>query len=216
MDPEVANKIQDYFGQYKLHKYKKGQILIFAGDKPEYIYNLVSGKVKQYDVTYRGDEIILNVFKPMAFFPMSIVINNTDNPYFYEAEEDIEVRQAPIKQTVEFIKSNPDIVFNLLSRVYMGTDGMLGRMAHLMSSTAQSRLIYELVIECRRFGAQNKDGSCTISVNETDLGARSGLSRETINREMRKLKEKGIIEINRNKIVIKDLAELEKKLGKEV
>lgn len=141
MSVVVSNKIEDFFARYRLRQYAKGQILILNGDEPEYVYHLLKGNVKVYDVTYRGDEIILNVFKPPAFFPMSLAINRGENPYIYEAETDIELRQAPAKDVVEFIKENPDVMYDLLSRVYRGTDGLLGRMAQLMASSAKSRLI---------------------------------------------------------------------------
>ena len=70
MDPEVAKKVEDFFGSYRPRRYAKGQILIHAQDNPESIFYLLSGRVKEYDISYRGDEIVLNVFSPPAFFPM--------------------------------------------------------------------------------------------------------------------------------------------------
>jgi CRP-like cAMP-binding protein len=215
MTDGISKKIDDFFSKYRSRTYTKGQVLILNGDEAPYIYYLVSGKVKVYDVTYRGDEIILNVFKPPAFFPMSLAINNGVNPFIYEAESDIEVIQAPAPEVVEFVKSNPDVLFDLLSRVYRGTDALLGRVAHLMASSARSRLIYELLLEARRFGV-SKNGGSTLSINEKDLGARAGLSRETVSREIHKLKADGMIETQSKEIRIKDLHTLEIILGKEV
>lgn len=212
METSVTNTIEKFFSQYRVRKYPRGQILIFNGDDTDVIYNLVSGRVKQYDVTYRGDEVILNVFKPPAFFPMSMAINKAPNPYIYEAETDIEVRQAPVNATLAFLKSNPDVVFDLLSRVYRGLDGILVRMVYLMASSAKGRLTFELLMTCRRFGEKNEDGSYTIAMNETDLAARAGLSRETVSREMKKLEKDDLVSIESGKIIVKDFAKLEEKL----
>lgn len=216
MIEEVSTKIEKFFDQYKLKHYSKGQILILDGEGGDYVYHLIEGKVKQYDVTYRGDEIILNIFKPPAFFPMSLAINKVRNPYIYEAETDVDLKRAPAEDAVKFIKKNPDVLYNLLSRVYLGADGMLGRMSHLMASSARSRLIYELILECRRFGALQDDGSYRLEVNEKDMGSRAGLSRETVNREVHKLKEEDMITVSRTSVVVKNLSALEKKLGKEI
>lgn len=216
MTPSVTDKVENFFSQYRLRRFSKGQILILNGDQTDYIYQLIKGKVKQYDVTYRGDEIILNVFKPPAFFPMSLAINDTKNPYIYEAETDIELRQAPIDKTVLFIKSNPDVLYDLLSRVYKGVDGLLGRMTYLMASSAKSRLIYELIIEARRFGKMNNHGGCIITISEKDLGARAGLSRETVSREFSKLNNENLISSHGSEITLKSISALEKKLGQEI
>ncbi len=215
MNPDAAEKIEAFFTNYPVRHYKNGQILIHAGDDPSSVYHLISGKVKQYDLSYRGDEVVLNVFKPPAFFPMSYAINQTPNDYYYEAEEDIGLNITPIKDVIKFVRSNPDVLYDLLSRVYRGTDGLLRRMAHLMASTAKSRVMYELIIECRRFG-KKQDTAIHISLNESDIGSRAGLSRETVSREIQKLKAEGLIAISQRQISIPDLIKLEESLGKDL
>ena len=212
----VSEQVEDFFSKFKIRKYSKGQILIFNGDQTEFVFNLVEGRVKQYDVTYRGDEIILNVFKPPAFFPMSLAINKTPNVYTYEAETDIEIRQAPASEVVDFLKQNPDVLFDLLSRVYRGTDGLLSRMAHLMASSAKGRLMFELLISCRRFGEKIDDKSYSLTMNETEIGARAGLSRETVSREMRKLEKEGLVVFKSGKLTIADSKGFEEKVGKVI
>ncbi len=216
MSDAVTAKVEQFFGQYKLRKYAKGQVLLLNGETLANVYHLVSGNVKSYDVTYRGDEVILNVFKPKAFFPMSLAVNGGINTYVYEADTDIEVHQAPVKDVIDFVMKNPDVLYDLLQRVYIGIDGVLGRMSHLMGSSAKSRLLYELILEGKRFGVMNTDGSCTLSISEKDLGARAGLSRETISREIHKLKKEALIRVDKETIYIKHMPTLEAKLGQEL
>lgn len=215
MDSKIADKIEAFFGQYPLQKYKKGQILIHAGDQIQQIIHVVSGQVKQYDLSYRGDEVVLNVFKPPAFFPMSNAINGTPNEYFFEADSEVELKKAPVDDVVKFIHDQPDVLYDLLARVYRGADGLLRRTAHLMASTAKSRVMFELIIECRRFGIPEGDGFL-LKLSESDLGVRSGLSRETVNREIHKLKAEGLVSAGHRQIVIPDLARLEQSLGKDL
>lgn len=213
MDVSVARVIEEFFAQYPVRQYSKGQILIFRGEGGDFVYNLVSGRVKQYDVTYRGDEIILNEFKSPSFFPMWLAINQSENPYIFEAETDIEVRRAPAEAVVAFIKLHPTIMFDLLSRVYKGVDGLLGRMTYLMAGSAKARLMHELLIACRRFGEKGAGGKYVLAMHETDLGARAGLSRETVSREMTKLVNDKLVTLNKGEIIINNMAALEVKLG---
>jgi CRP/FNR family transcriptional regulator len=216
MDSNVAKKIQEAFSKYPARTYPKGQILIFANEDPAYIFYLVKGRVREYDVSYRGDEVIVNLFKPCAFFPMSWAINHSPNHYFYKAETETVVHLVPVEDALAFLKTNSDVAFDLLSRLYRGMDGLLGRVAHLMSGTARSRLIYELIIECRRFGKQAQNGGYTLQLNESDFAARSGLSRETVSREMHKLKDRNWVVVTPKAIIIKDLPALEAALGTEI
>jgi len=216
MPSDVAEKIEQHFSKYPRRSYPKGQILVFADESPEHIFYIVSGKVRKYDVSYRGDEVVVNIFKPPAFFPMSWAINHTPNRYFYKTEEPTELHVVPVNDALEFVKSNPDVMFDLLSRIYKGMDGLLGRMVRLMSGTAKSRLLYELIIECRRFGQKQGNESYALTTSEVDIAARSGLSRETVSREMRKISDQGLVKVQHNGIVVNDLAALEKILGSEI
>jgi len=213
MTEDIAQKIEGFFNQYRSRSYGKGQILILNGDGTDHVYHLVKGRVKVYDVTYRGDEIILNVFKPPAFFPMSLAINNVQNPYVYEAETDITIHQAPSEEVIDFLRANPDVLYDLLSRLYRGVDGLLGRMAHLMGGSARSRVLYELLVECRRLGTRRADGSCVVDLKEADLAARAGLTRETVSREMRKLINQSFVEVTRKGIVVYDMRAIQEKLN---
>lgn len=215
MDP-IAKKIDDEFSKYPKRSYPKGQILVFADETPAHIFYITKGRVRKYDVSYRGDEVIVNIFKPPAFFPMSEAINHTPNKFFYKTETATELHVVPGEVALQFLKNNPDVMLDLLSRIYRGMEGLLGRMVELMSGSAKSRLLYELVIESRRFGTKGDDGSYTLDISEVDLAARTGMSRETVSREMKQIKAGGLVEVTNKGIVIKDLAGLEKKLGAEL
>ncbi len=210
----IPQKIAAFFEKYEGHSYEKGQVLLQSSDNPTGIMYIVSGKVKQYDVTDRGDEVILNVFKTPAFFPIAYAINRTPNEYFYEADSAIEIRLAPTDEVVAFLKDNPEVMYDLLGRVYRGTDGLLRRMSQLMSGTAYSRVIHELIIECRRFGQRAGEGY-HVDLNESDIAERAGLSRESVNRAMRQLKLDGLISIKAGMIEITDFQRLESAFGHE-
>lgn len=214
MPTEIEHKIEQHFSHYPLRTYSKGQILIHAGDDPQFIYYLDSGKIRQFDITYRGDEIVVNVFKPGSFFPMLWAITKLENRFFFDVEEEAQVRIVPAAEAVEFLRSNPDVCYDLLRRVYIGANGLLDKITHLMSGSALNRVLYELVIECRRFGVKATDGTYKISINEHDLAIRAGLSRETVSRELTKIRRDQNIIIEHNNIHIINLASLETKLAK--
>lgn len=215
MPDTVNDKIDNAFSKYPKRSYPKGQILIFADEQPEHIFYITKGRVRKYDVSYRGDEVIVNIFKPPAFFPMSEAINHTPNKYFYKTEIASELHIVPSKDALQFLKDNPDVMLDLLSRIYRGMDGLLGRVVHLMSGSAKSRLLYELMIESERFGKKNDDGTYTLDITEVDLAARSGMSRETISREMKQMKEDGLVSMTSKGIMVNDLEKIRKKTGSE-
>jgi len=208
-------KIHKAFEKYPKRSYPKGQIFIFPDETPNHLMYIVSGRVRSYDVSYRGDEIIVYVFKPPAFFPLSIALNDFKNRYFYKAEVDSEVRMIPIDEALKFIKDNPDVMYELLCSVYRGVEVMLARNVQLMSGSASSILTFELLNECRYFAKKMDDGSCLLTTTETDLAARTGLSRETINREIQKLKKLDLVKVTKAGITITSSQKLQEKFDKK-
>ncbi|MBP9718914.1 MAG: Crp/Fnr family transcriptional regulator [Candidatus Levybacteria bacterium] len=212
MNQIISEKIDIFFTQYKKYSYKKGEILIRAGDNPSGIFYFKKGYVKQYAISQRGEEVVVNVFKPIAFFPMSWAMNETPNEYFFEVITDIEVWKAPREEVIAFIKDNPDVLYDLMRRVYKGTDGILTRMTYLMAGNAYARLVTELIIQAKRFGKKDET-TVMLQISEKDLAAQSGMTRETVSREIHTLKAKGLVIFEKNILTVVDIQKLEEELA---
>ena len=75
----------------------------------------------------------------------------------------------------------------------------------LMWVSAYLRVCHEIVILARRFGKEFlKDNQFEIelSVLEKDIAMQSGLSRETVSREMKKLQNKHLIRFENKRIIV--------------
>ncbi|MBI1863189.1 Crp/Fnr family transcriptional regulator [Candidatus Microgenomates bacterium] len=213
MDEAISQKLEAFFTHYKEQKYKKGEILLRADEDPTGVYYLNNGSVKIYGISRKGDEIVLNIYKPISFFPMSWAMNGTVNKYYYEAVTDVVVWRAPREAVITFIKSNPDVLYDLMSRIYHGIDGILMRMNYLMAGSARMRLLNEIFIQAQRFGIVNKkNGSVELTMSEKDLAASSGMTRETVSREMKILKEKNLVTVGQNTILVRDIDRLEQEI----
>ena len=147
---------------------------------------------------------------------MSAALNDTPNAYFFQTAVASKIRIVPKADAVQFLKDNPEVTLDLLSRVYRGVDGVLRRMTHLMGGDAGTRLLFELLNAAYRFGERQPDGSVVIPLTEGDLGKSSGLARETVNRELRKIKQRVAVRITAKGIVIPDVLALESMLNSTI
>lgn len=209
MTRETETIVDEFFASSPVRHYKKGHIVVVAGEPAEHVYYLVSGRVKVYDVTYRGDEIVVVSMRGPSLFPLSSVMNKTAPRYMFEADSDIALKQAPIDEMSVFLNDHPEVVSDLFSSLYRQMEGMLKKMVYSITSSAKMRLVYTLVMECHLFGVQQPDGSWRLEETEKDLAAKAGLSRETVSRESRSLKKPHLLEIHHSYISIPDLQQLE-------
>lgn len=214
MDSNTLSDIQKFFTQYPLKAYHKGQILIYARDDPAGIFYIESGKVRKYDIDSAGVEVVLNVFKPTVFFPLSWAINKTPNRYFYEAATPIEVRRAPVEEFRAYLQENPQLAYGLLREAYEGSESAQRRVVLLMGGGTRNRVLFEILIEGKRSGRMHDDGSCEIVMSISDLAQRAGLSRETISRELAKLVDaEKLLSRTGRVFVVHDFHQLEMTLG---
>jgi CRP/FNR family cyclic AMP-dependent transcriptional regulator len=209
----IAKKVQEFFSRFSSHTYKKGQALLSPGDQKSQIYYLQSGHVRQYILTPEGQEVTVNIYKPGTFFPMALMSPSYSHAYTFVAIDDVAVYIAPYKEVEQFIKANSDILFDLLGRVYSGLEGILSQFAHHVSGSARKRLMTALVIVAKRFG-KSKEQEIHVSLKQThqDLASLTGLTRETVSRQMAQLQEEGFIVYAHSSIVVKDISALEKEL----
>lgn len=213
---EIAQKIRIFFERYPTQIFEKGEVMIQAGDKPAGIFYLVEGRVTQYDIAPNGNAVVVNAYAAGSFFPMSWAINGQTNAYFFEAATKVKVHQAPAGEAVAFLHANQDVTFDLLSRVYSGSDGLLRRMAHIIGGNTYTRLKFELLNAAYRFGQRQRNASILIPLNEDEVGRQGGMARETVSRHIQKLKSKGLLSVTRKGIILHDLARLENDLGDEL
>jgi CRP-like cAMP-binding protein len=216
MTTTIPDKVAQFFTAFPLREFDKRQVLIRPDEPLPGIFYMVEGRVSQYDITPVGNEVVVNVFKPRAFFPMSTALNDTPNSYFFEASTKVKAHVVPPEAAVQFLQDNPDVTLDLLKRVYKGVDGVLRRMAHLMGGDAKSRLLFELLNTAHRFGELQPDGTILLHLKESDLARHSGLARETVSRNIQELKAAGLLEIRQDGIAIKDTRQLEALLGAEL
>jgi len=213
MDLQIIQKLDSFFSRYTPLKFEKRDILIRAGDEPSGIFYLVKGNVRQYVISKNGEEITLNIYKPGAFFPMAWAMDASRNSYYFEGMNDIDAFVAPKKDVVDFVQREPEILFDLLKRVYVGVDGILSRLEFLMSGNAKQRLITVLVISAKRFGEATKGNIViTLKLTHQDLASLAGLSRETVSREMMIIKKKRLIDYTSTSITVHNIENLENEL----
>jgi CRP-like cAMP-binding protein len=207
------DKVKQFFKQYKQQQYKRGETLIRADDDPSGIFYLEEGFIKQYYIARTGNEMLLNMFKPETYFPMSWAVSDIHNSYYFEAMTDCTVYKAPKPQVIEFIKQNPDVMFDLLRRVYIGIEGILLQREYLSSGSAYSKLVATLLILAKRFGkAENEKVVLQLKLTEKEVGEYAGIYRETVSREFQNFKEKGLLLYDKGTIIIPDIKKLEDEL----
>ena len=218
MKMAFSDKIKKFFTKYPERSFSDGQIIIYSGDQPKDIYYLVSGQVRQYSITDQGKEIVINVFKEPSFFPINPLDIQAANPYFYEAISSSTIKIAPFKDVLNFFKNktNYDATFELIRYLVLNINDVQQRLTYVMGESAKNRAFFELLQECNQSGQKQKNGNYIVPIHEDELAKRTGLSRETINRELAVLRKLKIIAVTHRALIIKNIKKLKQKLENKI
>jgi len=188
-------------------------MLIGLDGEPDSVFYLSKGYVREYAFSDQGVELTLHIFVPGSFFPMTLVLTNIKNRYYYEALTPIEVYAVPKDTMLKFLKREPGVVLDLARRVFLGMDKLLMRIEYLILGSAQKRVISTLLFLARHFGVRkNKDIQLQYLFTHRDIASFAGISRETASRELKKLLKKNLIAYEKRLITIKN-SDLLKKQG---
>lgn len=134
---------------------------------------------------------------------MSWIINQTKSAYFFEAFTDITVRIAPAQKIISFLLKNPKVLYILLKRAYRENESLLPIREYLVEASAGEKLALTIDTLATRFGIeQDKKIEIPFGLSESDLAAIVGVTRETISREMQKLKNEKIISYDKRHIIV--------------
>lgn len=223
MDSHVQKKLEQFFSNYRLLKFKKGEIIVRPDDPIFGIYLLKKGYIRQYVVSEDGGEITINIFRPISFIPMMLAISETENEhdfsvnehsfslnrYYFETASEVEVWRAPTDKTIDFVRNEPEVLFDLAKRFAAGLNGLSQRLEDLMFENAYKRVVSLLLYLSKRFGEnQGNDLLINLPLTHKDISALVNLTRETTSRQLEKLTKRGVISYTHQYITINDLNKL--------
>ena len=206
--------VAEFFQKHTLAHYKQGEIILRAGDTPTGVYFLKCGYVRMYLLSAAGDILMFHIYRPGAFFPMTWVINNTPNNYYYDAVGTVEIYRAPKADFQAFLKRSPDVLEEFNRRILAGLSGLLRRMELLVLDEAYPKTVKLLLYFAEQFGETNGKDSVRLPllVTHKDIASWIGTTRETASLQMEILKKQQLVDYKHRTILVPSISALRREL----
>ncbi|MEI6533439.1 MAG: Crp/Fnr family transcriptional regulator [Candidatus Roizmanbacteria bacterium] len=210
MNIEPVEKLTKFFEQYRLTTFKKGENIYRPGDLFEQISFIKSGFVRTYSVSESGEERTIHIFKPVFYFSLIYSLTDKENKYYFEAVTPVELWKAPKSKVIEFIKSDPEILFWITKSILKGFHELMENIEYLIAGDAPTKINSLLLSFAQSFGEiENNSTVIQLAATHRIIASLTGLSRETVTLHIDKLKDQGILEKKEGLIVIHKLSELQ-------
>jgi len=173
--------------------------------EPTCAFVVKKGAIKTYNITSKGEE------KPIGFnvaddiIPMGWVFNKlSTSMYFYEALNNCQLYVVPKEELLAFIQSDLDVMSEVLDRAVWRGLVHTTHINALEQSKASDKVLYTVHYLALYFGRDLKTDvvEIPIPITQQDIANFTGLTRETISAELKKLVSQKVL-TRRRKFVIR-------------
>ncbi|MGH9858073.1 MAG: Crp/Fnr family transcriptional regulator [Acidobacteriota bacterium] len=187
---------QKFLKQFRIKRFKKGELILVQGEVPTCAHIVKSGVVKAYNLTQAGEE------KPIGFdtegdlFPIAWVFSKIRSTmYYYEAFTDCEIYCVPLQDYQEFIHEDVERMTDVYDDFIRKVIGFQMRINALEQSKAHTKIINILHCLCVNYGVPQRGDVVKIKLplTQQDMANFIGLTRETTGIELKKLQKKGVL-----------------------
>lgn len=209
-------KWQEFLKVYQYRLYRRGQIILFQGESPRYVYLVKKGLVKTYNIDYDGKEQFIDIGSTGTIFPKLWIWGQENNAqYYYEALSDCDIYVIPKEAYRSFIKKDPELVMDEMTNALVDYKNSSTRLNALLYTRASDKLAHILKYLANSYAPNSHKDHLTINIKLTHqhLASLTGLTRETVSVELNKLKNQGVIKYKPSeyKINVRKLDQILKK-----
>lgn len=200
-------------GSIQRRRVKKKEILFHKGEEGTTLYVIISGKIKVVLPSPLGEEVVLAVFTDSDFFGEMALLDGMPRSAAAVALEDSELFVLTQSDFVAFLQNNPDAIRAILRSLSLRlrkTDDLLQDTCFLNVSGRLAKKLVQLVEE--HGGQEENMASFELSLTQTDLARMVGTSRESINKELRMLREKGLVSMQGGTFIIHNMQRLKRRI----
>lgn len=188
---------------------RKGQAIYERGDDGDSLMFILSGRVKIYNVTGDGREVVLNFLGPGDVNGELAVLDGRARSASAVALEAADVLVVYRRDLIPLLKANPDSALGIID-VLCGKVRAMSSMIEHNALDMSGRMAGALLRLAEQHGQQGKDGTVIdLKLSQRDIGAYAALSRENANRQLNELANAGFIRLDGATITIVDIEALQ-------
>jgi len=192
---------------YTIKKYLKGNMVVLDGSKCEELGILLEGLLELQTLYPSGKLLTFSQLRPVEIFGEAILFSKVNKfPATIEAIKDSKIMFIKKEDLISCLTNCHKFMENfleLLSNKLL----MLNKKVKMLSLESIRKKIENFLME-----EYKKQGSNIIkaSLSRKEMAEHMGIQRPSLSRELIKMRDAGIIDFNREVIIIKDIGVLSK------
>lgn len=198
----------------RIERCARDQVIFHKGDPGAGLMAVIRGQVRISAPAADGREIVLNIIEPGQIFGEIALLDGRDRTADAVAWTDCELLALERRDFLPFLERHPDVSLRLLRVLCDRLRRTSAQVEDLLFLDLPARLAKKLLALAQSHGARGPAGlRIDLKLSQRELGNLVGMSRESINKQLRAWQGEGLIDMQQGTIVLKqaealkDLAE---------
>jgi CRP-like cAMP-binding protein len=205
----TETEIRGLCARVSKRRFGQGELLFNEGDQCTGLFLVASGRIRIFKLSPSGREQVLAVEVPGSSFAELPVFDGGNYPASASALEDAEVLFISRKDFQAFCREHPEVALKVIAVVGSRLRRLVGIIEDLSFTTVRHRLIALILRLTQDSGTASKEGiRVELTKTHQDLAAELGTVRELVSRNLSRLQAEGFLEVDGRRIIVKDLAGL--------
>lgn len=190
-------------------RYKRGVVIFHEEDPADGLYQIKSGFVKVYRESEDGREKTLAILSAGDFLGEMAAFGPPTRSASAKTLEPTEVLFIHQQHFEEFLRTIPAFGLLITQTVTERLREANKQIAHLVNLSSHDKVIYQVIALIERYGCQGKKGlMLKPRLTHGDIASLAGVSRETVTKTLKKMKDEGRVSAEGRRFIVPDLKRL--------
>lgn len=192
----------------RARRFRRNEVIFHAGDTGDALFVIESGSVKIVLASPEGDEAIIATLGPGEFFGELSILDGVERSATAVALEPTELCSLGRVPFLELVDAQPGLRLALLTALAAEVRRLTRHVEELHFLDLPGRLAMRLVELARQAEGSGPGVELPWHYTQSDLASMIGGSRQSVSRLLGALSIEGLVHVERDTIVIPDVAAL--------
>jgi CRP-like cAMP-binding protein len=204
------HKVKPMAERHTFNYFKKDQFIYFPDEPATYIYMIANGRIKIGHYLDDGKEVVTAILGMGEIFgELALAGEETRRDFAQAMDDNTTVCPLGIDDLKALMWENKELSFKMLKLVGLRLMKLERKLELLVFKDARTRIV-EFIKDSATYKGKKVGYETLIPTKLThkDIASLTGTSRQTVTTILNELKEKNLINFDRKRILVRDLANL--------
>ena len=184
---------------------RRGGSLFIQGEEAKGFYLVLSGRIKIFRLSPQGQEYVMRIAGAGETLAEAAVFSGQTYPASAEALEDGQLYYFHKSDFLQLIRREPQLALNMMSGLSLLLRQLAQQVEDLSLKEVSARLARYILDQALKNNSALSEGHpVQLTLKKNVLASRLGTIGETLSRTLAKMKQRGIIDLNKDLIIIRD------------